>query len=65
MSKQVEKSILGLLVAGAMLITLGAGVVAAETHPHVINGPVTTADESVADPTPAGPDIYADDASVQ
>ena len=27
MSKQVEKSILGLLVAGAMLITLGAGVV--------------------------------------
>ena len=37
MSKQIEKSILGLLVAGAMLITLGAGVVVAETHPHIID----------------------------
>ena len=32
MSKQVEKSILGLLVAGMMLITLGAGVVVAHDH---------------------------------
>ncbi len=54
MSKQIEKSILGLLVAGAMLITLGAGVVAAENHESdILTDPVTIADESIADPASA------------
>ena len=54
MSKQVEKSILGLLVAGAMLITLGAGAVVAENHESdIFADPVTIADESLADPASA------------
>ena len=73
MSKQYEKRFLGLLVAGAMLIRLGAGVVVAEDHESGIHDPVTIASESVADPAtspnvaPADqdpePDIYAYDAS--
>ena len=73
MSKQDEKRFLGLLVAGAMLIPLGAGVVVAEDHESGIHDPVTIASESVAEPAispktvPADadpePDIYAYDAS--